>query len=54
MILTLLKTNGYINLTTIIVAVFCVLAFGLSFVLPKGVTRIGKLEKETVTVSEDE
>ena len=53
-ILTLLKTNGYINLTTIIVAVFCVLAFGLSFVLPKGVTRIGKLEKETVTVSEDE
>lgn len=53
-ILTLLKTNGYINLTTIIVAVFCVLAFGLSFVLPKGVTRIGKLEKETVTVSEEE
>lgn len=53
-ILTLLKTNGYINLTTIIVSVFCVLAFGLSFVLPKTVTRIGKLEKETVAVSEDE
>ncbi len=52
-ILTLLKTNGLVNLTTIIVSVFCVLAFGLSFVLPQTVTRIGKLEKETVAVSED-
>jgi len=52
-ILTLLKTNGLVNLTTIIVSVFCVLAFGLSFVLPKTVTRIGKAEKETVAVSED-
>ena len=55
-ILTLLKTTGYINLTTIIVAVFCVLAFILSFTLPKTITTIGKANKEeaeTVTVGED-
>lgn len=55
-ILTLLKTTGYVNLTTIIVAVFCVLAFILSFILPKTITTIGKVNKEeaeTVTVGDN-
>ena len=55
-ILTLLKTTGYVNLTTILVAVICVLAFGLSFILPKSITTIGKENKETaesVVVGED-
>lgn len=54
-ILTLLKTNGLVNLTTIIVAVVCVAAFALSFVLPKSITDIGKVHKESeeaVTVGE--
>lgn len=54
-ILTLLKTNGLVNLTTIIVAVACIAAFVLSFVLPKSITTIGKENKEseeTVTVGE--
>lgn len=46
-ILTLLKTNGLVNLTTIIVAVVCVAAFALSFVLPKSITDIGKIHKES-------
>ncbi len=46
-ILTLLKTNGLVNLTTIIVAMVCVAAFALSFVLPKSITDIGKIHKES-------
>ena len=46
-ILTLLKTNGLVNLTTIIVAAVCVAAFALSFVLPKSITDIGKVHKES-------
>ena len=41
-ILTLLKTNGGVFLTTILVAVLCVAACALSFVLPKTITHIGK------------
>ena len=56
-ILTLLKEtfNGAgVPFMTVIVSVLCMGAFALSFTLPKEITRIGKLEKETVTVSEDE
>lgn len=41
-ILTLLKITGGVYLTTILVAVLCVAAFALSFILPKAITLIGK------------
>ena len=52
-ILTLLKITGNINWTTVLVSVICVGSVALSFILPKEITRIGKQEKEAVTVSED-
>ncbi len=41
-ILVFLKQNGYISKLTVIVASVCMLAFLLSFFLPKTITQIGK------------
>lgn len=46
-ILTLLKITGGIYLTTILVAVLCVAACALSFILPKEITRIGRLNNQS-------
>ena len=39
--LVFLKEHGYISWMTVIVASFCMAAFGLSFLLPKSITHIG-------------
>lgn len=44
-ILVFLKQNGYIPYLTVIVAIACMTAFGLSFFLPKAITQIGKHEE---------
>lgn len=41
-LLVFLKQNGYISLLTVIVAVACMMAFVMSFFLPKSITQIGK------------
>ncbi|MBQ8038846.1 MAG: hypothetical protein IJ274_03075, partial [Lachnospiraceae bacterium] len=43
-ILVFLKQNGYIPYLTVIVAIACMIAFGMSFFLPKAITQIGKKE----------
>ena len=43
-ILIFLKQKGFVPVLTVIVAVFCLLAFVLSFLLPKEITKIGKRE----------
>ena len=43
-ILVFLKQNGLVQYLTLIVAAFCMIAFGLSFLLPKAITTIGKQE----------
>ena len=40
-ILVLLKKTGGVKFTTAVVAVLCMTAFGLSFLLPKSITKIG-------------
>ena len=40
-ILVLLKKTGGVKFTTAVVAALCMAAFGLSFLLPKGITQIG-------------
>lgn len=47
-ILTLLKITGGVYLTTILVAVICVAACILSFILPKEITHIGRREDAVV------
>ena len=44
-ILVFLKQSGYIPYLTILVAVACMTAFGMSFFLPKVITQIGKHEE---------
>lgn len=54
-ILTLLKITGGVSMTTVLVAVLCVAAVALSFILPKQMAHIGKQNKdeaEAVTVGE--
>lgn len=41
-VLIFLKENGYIPILTVLVAVFCMAAFAVSFFLPKDITLIGK------------
>lgn len=41
-ILVFLKQNGYISSLTVIVSVICMVAFALSFMLPKDITLVGK------------
>ncbi len=43
-ILVFLKQKGFVPILTVIVAVLCLLAFALSFLLPKEITKIGKRE----------
>lgn len=45
LILVFLKQNGYVSILTVIVALVCMLAFLLSFFLPKSITQIGKQYK---------
>ena len=47
-LLVFLKQNGYVPVLTVIVACFCMLAFILSFFLPKTITSIGK-QKDPIT-----
>ena len=42
--LVYLKEHGYISWMTVIVAIFCMAAFGLSFLLPRSITMIGKTD----------
>lgn len=42
LILVFLKQNGYISILTVVVAVVCMMAFTLSYFLPKSITQIGK------------
>lgn len=44
-ILVFLKQNGYVPYLTVIVAVVCMIAFAMSFFLPKAITQIGKNEE---------
>ena len=46
LILVFLKQNGLVSFMTIIVAVICMIAFGLSFLLPKSITAVGKTNKD--------
>ncbi len=41
-LLVFLKQNGLISIMTILVAVFCMIAFGLAFFLPKSLALLGK------------
>lgn len=45
-ILVYLKENGGIHLLTILVAVFCMIAFTLAFFLPKSIALLGREKKE--------
>lgn len=42
LILVFLKQNGYVSSLTVIVAVACMIAFGMSFFFPKSISQIGK------------
>ena len=44
-ILVSMKQTGTIPLMTMVVAACCMAAFGLSFLLPKNITRLGKVEQ---------
>ena len=46
LILVFLKQNGYVSLLTVIVAVVCMMAFCMSYFLPKSISQIGKEKEE--------
>ena len=40
------ETTGAMSYMTLIVAFFCMAAFALTFLLPKSITRLGKVERQ--------
>ena len=46
LILVFLKQNGYVSILTLIVATACMLAFMMSYLLPRSISQIGKQEEK--------
>ncbi len=46
LILVFLKQNGYVSILTLIVAAACMIAFLMSYLLPRTISQIGRLEKK--------
>ncbi len=46
LILVFLKQNGYVSILTLIVAAACMLAFMMSYLLPRSISQIGKQEEK--------